>query len=155
MGYVSSLEGTNYYCKLYDFKLLLQITIPNYHYNLLLQIILQYLKSLLQIILWFPLLSATSWVLNFSLPPKNSRDPRPNVKSWRRTSVCCERRRCERMIFFGGAGFLSEKKTHHPLGFKQKSPFGRCWCTSLGGENQIFSYIFDFHPYLGMMIQFD
>lgn len=39
---------------------------------------------------------------------------RPNVKSLRRTSVCCERRRCERLR-------IHPKKKHHPLGFKQHS----------------------------------
>ena len=108
------------------YNTLLQIIIANYtyYYKLLFQItttIANYTISNHYCKWYYSLyFQRLSWVLNFSLPPKNSRDPtvfsakRPNVKSLRRTSVCCERRRCERMMFFGVADFYP-KKTNHTI----------------------------------------
>ena len=120
--HVIQYTTTNYYCKLY---LLLQITIPNYHYNCK----LYYFKSLLQMIL-FPLLSETFLGPKLLLTSKK--------QSWPNGVLCkkAKRKELEKDLsllrkeamwtddVFWGRRFLSEKnKSHHPLGFKQKSHF--------------------------------
>ena len=135
---IANYTTTNYYSKLPLHFTIANNTISNHLWQ----------------IISFPLLSATSWVLLLLTSKICVVTQRCSLQKAKRKELEKDLSLLRKEAMWTAANW-SGKKTPS-LRVQTKITFLEgASCTSLGGGLEIFAYIFDFHPYLGMMIQFD